>query len=397
MAKGNITKTAVDRLVEGWIWDTGVNGFGVRRQTNGAFYYLRYRVAGRQRMQSIGRHGSPWTPDTARREALRLLGLVATGTDPGRATHGEAFSTVTERYLAKRESAMKPRAYAEVVRHLRVHSAPLHSQSLADISRRSVAELLGRIETGSGLVTRNRVRSSMSAFFAWCIAEGLTELNPVTGTAVADEGSSRSRVLTDAELALIWRSLATDRYSDIVRLLLLTGQRREEVGGLKWSEVVSGVDGTTLLPVPAICLPPERVKNSQEHTIPLSPQVMAIISRQPREGEFVFGPFTGWSNAKATLDARIAGAAVKGSSGPGVAEWRLHDLRRTMATRLGGLGVLPHVVECILNHLGGFRSGVAGIYNRNRYEGEMRSALCAWADYVTGADGWGSASASRSG
>jgi integrase len=378
MAIGNITKTAVDRLAGGWLWDAGhreaVKGFGARRQTDGVFYYLRYRAAGRQRMQSIGRHGSPWTPDTARTEAKRLLGIVAGGKDPGRATHGEGFGAVAERYLALREAGMKPRAFAEIARHLRQHAKPLHRLTLSEINRAAVAERLRKIEADSGKVTRNRVRSSLSAFFTWAIAEGLLGddgLNPVTGTASADEGASRTRVLSDAELAAIWRALGNDRYGDIVRLLILTGQRREEIGGLRWIEIVPG-------PGPdrgAIILPPERTKNSQQHELPLSPVALAILNRQRERGHFVFGGsggFSGWSNHKAALDAKL-------TLGAG---FRLHDLRRTVATRMGDLGVLPHVVEAILNHISGFRSGVAGVYNLTRYEPEMREALARWADHV---------------
>jgi integrase len=383
MATGNITKTAVeDRLTEGWLWDAGhrsaVNGFGVRRQTDGAFYYIRYRLGGRQRMRSIGRHGSPWTCDGARNEAKRLLGLVAAGKDPARATsQGAGFSEAMERYLALREGAARAKTFAETNRHLRTNAKALHGLALAEIDRRLIAETLARVERGGRAVSRNRLRSSLSAFFAWAIAEGLTETNPVTGTAEADEGGSRERVLTEAELAAVWRNLPADRYGDIVRLLVLTGQRREEIGGLMWSEIAACVDGATLLPQSALRLPPARTKNGREHTLPLSPQAAAILARQTRTGEFVFGEargFTVWSYAKAGLDLLLDGD---------VAPWRLHDLRRTVATMLGDkLGVLPHVVEAILNHVSGHKSGVAGVYNLSKYEAEMRSALCAWADYV---------------
>jgi integrase len=107
--------------------------------------------------------------------------------------------------------------------------------SLDQIDRRKVAALLGEIETSSGAVSRNRARAQLSAFFSWCITEGLLELNPVTGTAKANEGS-RERVLSKNELRELWRSLGDDRFSDLIRLLLLTGQRRNEIGGLQWSE-----------------------------------------------------------------------------------------------------------------------------------------------------------------
>jgi integrase len=271
------------------------------------------------------------------------------------------------RYLAKRQPALKQRSFEEVERHLHQHAKPLHRQQLGEIDRRAIATLLGAIETASGPVARNRVRSSLSAFFAWTIREGLAETNPVAGTGKADEGGSRERVLTDAELGAIWRGLAEDQFSDIVRLLILTGQRREEIGGLRWSEVHGD----------RIVLPPARTKNRRQHEVPLSPQARAIIERQRRHKgrELIFGigegGFSGWSGAKAALDARLR-----------LSDWHLHDLRRSAATGMAEIGVLPHIIEAILNHVSGHRAGVAGIYNRARYEGEMRDALAKWARHV---------------
>ena len=320
--------------------------------------------------KSIGRHGSPWTPDTARTKAKEGLGVVATGRHPFAEEAKLQTGTVgaeIDRYLAKRQLALKPRSFEEVERHLRQHAKPLHRQRLAEIDRRAIATLLGGIETTSGPVARNRVRSSLSAFFAWTIREGLLETNPVAGTGKADEGGSRERVLTDKELGAIWRSLGEDQFSDIVRLLILTGQRREEIGGLRWSEVHKD----------RIVLPPSRTKNRRQHEVPLSPQARAILDRQIRRNsrELVFGlgegGFSGWSDAKAALDQRLP-----------IPDWHLHDLRRTCATGLAEIGVLPHIIEAILNHVSGHRAGVAGIYNRARYEGEMRDALDRWARHV---------------
>ena len=370
--QGKITKTVVERLEPGgeWLWDTVVKGFGARRQRGDVFYYLRYRLNGHQRVLSIGRHGSPWTPDTARKKARRLIGSVAAGVDPAqRAKPTGTVGAEIARYLAKRQPALKPRSFEEVERHLHQHAKPLHRHTLGEIDRRAIATLLGAIETTSGPVARNRVRSSLSAFFAWTIREGLLETNPVAGTGKADEGGSRERVLTDKELGAIWRSLGEDQFSDIVRLLILTGQRREEIGGLRWSEVHKD----------RIVLPPSRTKNRRQHEVPLSPQARAILDRQIRRNsrELVFGlgegGFSGWSDAKAALDQRLP-----------IPDWHLHDLRRTCATGLAEIGVLPHIIEAILNHVSGHRAGVAGIYNRARYEGEMRDALAKWARYVAG-------------
>jgi integrase len=362
MATGKITVAALNGL-EGWLWCSQCVGFGARRQTKGIFFYCRYRQQGRQIMHSIGRLGAPWTPETARNEARRLLGIVASGVDPCTPSlSSETFGAEVERYLERKRTSLKPRSFVEYQHHLQKYAAPMHKLRLADIDRRTVAVLLGQIETASGPVARNRLRSSLSAFYAWAIQEGLAEVNPVTGTAKADE-NSRDRVLTHDELRKLWRGLGDGRFADIVRLLLLTGQRRDEIGRLQWSEVD--------LDRKLIVLAPARTKNSRSHELPLSTQALAILARQPRRTEFVFSKAMGWAKAKAALDQRLR-----------IAPWRLHDLRRTCATGMAQLGVQPHIIEAVLNHVSGHKAGVAGIYDRARYEGEMRDALTKWADHV---------------
>jgi integrase len=367
MATGKVTVTSIDKL-EGWLWDTACMGFGARRQIKGVFFYLRYRHGGRQVMHSIGRHGSPWTPDTARNEARRLLGIVATGVDPcAPSLSGATFGAEVERYLERKKASLKPRSFAETERFLRQRCAALHSLCLDQINRRKVAAWLGEIETSAGPVARNRGRSALSGFFNWCISEGLLDLSPVTGTAKAIENNSRERVLTQEELRQLWRTLGDGTFADIVRLLLLTGARRSEIGSLRWSEVDPARK--------QVVLPPERVKNGREFTLPLSTQALAILTRQPRRNstDFVFNDrgYQDWDRGKSALDKRLP-----------IAPWRLHDLRRTCATQLGELGVQPHHIEAILNHYSGHRSGVAGVYQRAKYSDEMRSALQRWADHI---------------
>jgi integrase len=373
---GKITKVSVERLQQNQVlWDTALVGLGARRQLRHVHYLLRYRFKRKQRFLSIGRHGM-WTPDTARTEAKRLLGLIATGADPAsRHLHTtETFGTEITRYLAVKSTAVKTRSIVEINRHLQVYAKPLHSMPLDKIDRRTIALRLSEIEQTSGGVSRNRFRSSLSAFFAWAIREGLTEFNPVSGTGKFSEGNGRDRVLTQTELTQLLGALGENDFSDIIRLLVLTGMRRDEVGGLRWSEI----DWQRKL----IALPADRTKNRRNHELPMSRQVDAVLGRRraqqhPRYGgaggEFVFGQrFTGWSVCKANLDKRLNG----------VAKWTLHDLRRSAATHMAELGAMPHVVEAVLNHQSGHRAGVAGIYNRARYADEMRAALQQWGDFV---------------
>jgi integrase len=353
--------------LQGYLWDTHVTGFGARRQTNGTFYYVRYRHNGAQIVKSIGRHG-PLTPDTARAKAKQFLGVVAGGIDPfAQALSGEGFPAAIDRYLERKRGSLKPSSFKETELYLRGHAAPLHSLRLAQIDRRKVAALLGEIETSSGPASRNRLRSALSAFFTWCITEGLLETNPVQGTAKAEENGSRERVLTKDELRKLLRALRDDKFSDVVRLLLLTGQRRNEIGKLQWSEI----DLTRKL----IVLASGRTKNGCQHEVPLSVQAQAVVDRYPHlnSSDFLFGTrgFCDWSVAKAKLDQRV-----------GIAPWKLHDLRRSAATYMAEINVLPHIIEAVLNHQSGHKASVAGVYNRARYEEPMREALQRWADHL---------------
>ena len=368
MPTGKIVKTVVERLPPNeWLWDTGVKGFGARRQNDGVFYYLRYRLGGRQHMKSIGRHGSPWTPDTARREAQQALGEVAKGQHPfaPKASGGESFAGQVLRFLERKRTTLRPRSFLEVERHLTTQAGSLANMLVAEIDRRTIAAHLATIEQDSGPIARNRVRSSLSTFFAWCISEGLLEPpGPVAGTDKAKEGS-RDRVLADAELAAICRALPSGDYGDAVRLLILTGQRREEIGALRWDEVD--------LKRGVIVLPAQRTKNKRQHEVPLSQQARVILEACSKADGLVFRQIKGaWSPRKAALDASL----------PDLKGWVLHDLRRTCATGMAELGVAPHIVEAVLNHVSGHKGGVAGVYNRASYVEEKRAALQRWADHV---------------
>jgi integrase len=180
-------------------------------------------------------------------------------------------------------------------------------------------------------------------------------------------------LLTDVELAAIWRAAADDDFGKVVRLLILTLARRNEIGGMCWSELNRDAGTWTL--------PAERSKNKRRHTLPLPPMAWQIVDAVPQRvgRDQLFGlrgksGMNAWNDAKRALDARL---------GNSVEYWTLHDLRRTAATRLADLGVQPHIIEVILNHhSGGHRSGVAGIYNRSSYEREVTAALGLWADHV---------------
>jgi integrase len=295
------------------------------------------------------------------------------GPKPPRSKKASAPSWAS--YLGEARGRLRPRSYPDVERHLLVYAKALRPLELAKITRRDVASVLSVVTDGHGPVSGNRTRTSLSSFFSWAMQHGLVDTNPVVGTPKHKE-RPRERVLSMVELALIWNACGEDDFGRIVRLLMLTGCRRDEIGGLRWSEVHGDM----------IVLPGERTKGHRAHIAPLSPPALAILSKQQvREGrDLVFGryehtgAFSGWSQAKPLLDKRIAEA-----SGKLLAAWVLHDLRRSCATQLGELGVAPHTIENLLGHAG--KSHIASIYNRSRYQNEVRAASNLWADRLMAA------------
>ncbi len=203
--------------------------------------------------------------------------------------------------------------------------------------------------------------------FRWAIGEGLCDGNPVAGTNKQEENGPRERSLSDAEAAKIWLAAPDNDYGRIVRLVLLTGCRRAELGDLKWSE--TDTEARTLR------LPPERTKNGQQHLVPLSDAALAILDTIPRRAnrEHVFGfgrgGYSGWSKSKAELDKLVTLREP----------WTLHDLRRTVRTGLGKLGVQPHIAEAVLNHL---PPKLIRTYDRNTYAAEKKAALDLWASHL---------------
>jgi integrase len=269
----------------------------------------------------------------------------------------------------------------------------LHGLQASKVDRSAIASRLTAIEAQISSVTAARARVALSSMFAWAIGQGIVNSNPVIGTNKPPEPEARDRVLSNTEIADIWASCRDDNFGRIVKLLLLTGVRRDEIGDLVGGEIDLERD--------VITLPPERTKNGRSHFVPLAPVAAAILKSVPRRPradgaiEYLFGEgqggFSGWSKAKAALDRRIDEARVAAAAGQGrhagkpqpIPDWRLHDLRRTVATVMADrLGVLPHVIEAVLNHVSGHKSGVAGVYNRAGYEREVRAALMVWADLL---------------
>jgi len=359
-------------------FDDDITGFGLRLREGGSRTWIyQYRIGSKQRRMVLGSAAS--VPlRLARENAGKLEAKVKLGGDPAmdrEAARREAdntFGPLVEQYLEDRKSEWRPRSEAEIRRHLTKHAKPLHKMPISAIGQRNIAGLLGELAKDAGNVTANRVRASLCAFFGWLIREGvrLPEGNVASYTNKREE-KSRERVLTNAELKTIWKGCLDDDYAAVLKLLMLTGQRANEIAELRWDEVHDE----------QIVLPAERTKNSRPHIVPLSESAKAILSNfSPGDRKYVFGRddsgFQGWSKAKEKIDARIAEAAKP------LAHWTVHDLRRTVATQMAELGVQPHIVEAVLNHVSGHKSGVAGIYNRATYDKEKREALNLWAEHL---------------
>jgi integrase len=353
-------------------------GFAVRLRRNRegkvkATFTFQYRFGKKQGRPVFG-PATPATIPAARAWAMALYVKTKGGVDPvaeraaAVAKAGETVGACLELFLAQRAKTLRPRSLVEMRRHLLVHCRPLHRLPIADVDRRTVALLLNKLAETSGPVAANLTRSALSTFMVWAMKQGLVDTNPVVATN-KNPTQSRERTLTDDELRAIWLALddGPDDYSALVRLLILTAARRQELGGLTWSECD--------LDAELIHLPRERMKQKRAFDLPLSPPAVAILKARPRhpDHDFVFGTkigFQTWSWAKRQLDERLT-----------IAPWRLHDLRRTAATRMAEkIKILPHVIEEVLGHA---RPGIAAVYNKSTYLPEKADALVRWAEYVS--------------
>jgi integrase len=339
-------------------------------------FYVQRRFNGAQYREDLGSVYQVNLMDA--REAARIIfGKMAQGINPG-AERAKArqeaaivkptLADVGERYIAAKRDSLSITSIKAAERNFRDHWAPLAKRFISDIKRVEIAATLQTMRKNYGDAAAARARSVLSSAFVWAMCEGLVESNPIIGTNNPAEAlQSRDRVLDNAELAAVWRGVEDDDFGKIVKLLVLTGARRNEISFLRWSEI----SGNT------ITIPRSRAKNGVELKLILPPLAMQILESVPRRGDCVFGKngrgYSRWSFWKEKLDSRL---------GDSVKPWRLHDLRRSAATGMAEIDIEPHIIEAVLNHVSGHKSGVAGIYNRARYAEQMRNALQRWAAHV---------------
>lgn len=387
-------------------WDDDLPRFGVRVRSSGKrTWVIQYHASPTTHKRMVLGAVGTVKASAAREKAKAFLAAVSLGQDPQAAKIEDrdraaiTMGSVVPTYLAARERktikgrAIRARTLEETARYLNDHWQPLHKLRMDKIGRADISGALLKIRE-RGPVAELRAHVALTGLFSWAVKEGLAPENPVALTNKPSEPVSRDRVLTDDELGAIWNGCRDDDYGRIVRLLILTLQRRDEVGSLPWSEVDAAKSLWEL--------PGERAKNHCPNIVPLMPAAVALldaVERRPDKDSptlCLFGVrgagFTGWSKAKAALDARIAQARAGDAGKPRpLKPWRLHDLRRTGSTVMQDrLGVLPHIAEAILNHISGHKAGAAGVYNRAVYLKEKTEALAMWADFVESVTGGGS-------
>lgn len=420
MATKKLTKTVVEAIAPAdrdvYVWDSLLPRFGVRVTPAGARIYLvQYRAKAapgeraKTRRITIGQHGKPWTVEKARDEAKPLLAVVDLGRDPfaereeereARRRAGEeaaqraqaaelrqrdSFEAVAERFA---EQCKANRSGEETARLIRFDAIPAwKGRHIAEVRRSDVADLMDTISKRSPAVARATF-SALTALFAWCEKRDLITASPCVGAHAPPRPDARDRVLSDDELRLVWQGAGRlgFPFGPVVKLLMLTGQRRAEVAGMTWAEL--DLDKATWR------IPKERAKNGKAHEVDLSPQALAIIEELEQGGTYLFpargeGAVRGFSATKRKLDGLVEDvrreeAAEAGKPAPEepIAEWRLHDLRRTAATGMAGMNFPPHVVERVLNHISGTQSGLVGVYQRHEYRAERKAALLAWGAHV---------------
>jgi integrase len=358
-----LTDLAVARLNDqGEVWDTLLPAFGLRVGARSKTWVVATRRPGARHpvRLRIGTYPALGVAE-ARAKAREMM---AGGAPPA----PTLFRDQIEPFLAHgrtRKGRPLRQASLRVYRTILNGTArPLHDKAIAEIRRRDIAELLAAVELGSGAAMASLTRSTLGRLWSWMLAVDRADASPVAG-APSYEVPKRSRVLSDAELRALWATTEEPAaYHTIVRLCVWTGARRGEVGGMRWGELYNGI----------WTIPATRTKNHRELVLPLPQQAVRELERAPRlDGrDLVFGRsgrrgFTNWSGAKATLDGPLRFNLP----------WSLHDLRRTVETRLAGLRVAKEVRSRILNHDVG---AIEDAYQHHDFMVEKRLALQAWAD-----------------
>jgi integrase len=390
-------------------------------QSSGArSFAIRFRHAGRPRKLTLGAYPAI-SLEAARDLGSKALRVAAEGRDPAtekQAAKREAKRHAAEEIRGKRDlfevvarefihrHAMKntrEASWRETARILGFKPDPDNAGQLLvveprkgkpptvlqlwsgrkvqEITKRDVITLLDTVRDRAPVMA-NRNLAAVRKLFNWCLVRDVIHASPCTLVEPPAPERSRDRILSDDELRLVWNAASGDAwpFGPLVKLLILTGQRLNEVGGMRWDELDLANKIWTL--------PAERVKNGNRHEVPMSDDAIAVLSALPRiktSKGFVFAlrrdaAVSGFSRAKDRIDAAVEASLIDGAKPP--EHWTFHDLRRTMASGMARIGIQLPVIEKVLNHTSGSFRGIVGVYQRHSFAEEKRSALDAWANFV---------------
>jgi integrase len=311
----------------------------------------------------------------AREAARHLFAEVANGIDPATEKRGNAtpasivtFGQVANQFV-QRYAKQHNRSWKETERILNRYVVPeWGDRPVRDITKNDVLELLDSMVDRGAPIMAKQTHSTVRKLFYWAVDRGIIDISPCMRVPVPARADERDRVLSDDELRSVWLACEPLKwpFGPLIRMLVLTGQRRDEIASMRWSDLNLS---TALWTIPR-----EFTKNDRAHEVPLASAALEILDTIPKVDEtLVFTtnnrvPVAGFSNAKRRLDELSK-----------VRDWHIHDLRRTTASGMARLGIAPHVVEKVLNHKTGTISGVAAVYNRHGYAEEKREALTTWA------------------
>ena len=350
-------------------------GLVLRISTSGTkTFCLHKRINGKMRRLTIGRFGVVSLAE-ARERVRQFLYEIETGRFEDRTgvevetkpTLGDVIPDYIEKHAKVHNRDWKRK------KALLAKFTTLHGKRLDEIKRADVVKACDVIHK-SAPVSANRALAHLKHLMGWCVERGMIEANPIAGMKPLSKERSRERVLTDDELSALWTTCDAEGYpfGDCMKLLILSGQRRAEVAGMRWSEFD--------LEKRLWTLPSLRAKNGRQHTVPITDAMLDVLRRAPRflGSDFVFtttgkSPVSGFGRLKDRLDKALP---------EGTEPWIIHDLRRTMSTNMAMLGVPQPVTEALLNHKTGVVSGVAAIYNVYSYADEKREALGSWSQHV---------------
>jgi integrase len=384
------------------VFDDSLPGLAVRVSAKGKTFLAQYTLDGTRRRVPIGRWGAV-TLESARSAAKGILGDVAKGNDVAsdraaarkkKAEEAAAAKMTLEKLIQEWESLGLGNARkshrVNAPRAIRNAFAKELKEPASTLPRRRAVEVLDAIVESGRPTMAARTLAYGRACYSWGKKRGKVDANPFAGLPISTASVSRDRVLSNFEVSVIWK--AAPRlgwpFGPLFQILLLSVQRRDEVAGMRWSELSADLTIWTI--------PKERAKNRRSHIVHLAPAAVALLEKAPRflikedgeekQSDFVFTttgktPASGISKAKARLEEKAA-ELWKGAEP--MPHWQLHDFRRTAVTWLAGAGVPPHVCDRLLNHVTGSIQGVAAVYQRQEFLAERKAALEKWAEHVAG-------------